>query len=683
MVEKVGRYEILEELGQGGFAVVHRGRDTILDRPVALKELKPVLLGDAEWVQRFHREAKTIARLDHPRIVPIYDIYELEQRLFIVMRLVEGSSLEELIASKKQLAWSEAFEIFSGIADGLAYAHAQNILHRDLKPANILIDAKQGAMLSDFGLAKLTSESSMSLSASGTIVGTPHYIAPEIWEGKKNTVQSDIYALGCILYEALTGEKIFKGDTPPAVMMAHFTPLSLPQTWPDNVPSGITEVLAQALARNPDDRYRSATEFAAALAVLPVDHAATGHLLVATPAAIEAPPEPITTGAPTESIELEPQPSLPAAAPAASVSTDEAQAAQSPENSKLTPTPLPEVVTAPGPMSPPDKVTPSRQMTIEASGEPTPAARGPVRGRRGCLWLGLGLGLVMFLGIVFLGNFCSLLNRLDAINNPTAALIALQTESINVPLPTDDSDPAEIEINFGAGELNIAPGADGALVSGTATYNVAQLKPSVSNDNGQVVIEPEFEVDLSALPDGDTQNHWDLTLGSFPMELNVTTGAVKSQLELGGLLLKEVRLVTGAADYKAAFSEPNRTPMQSLRFTGGGSQTQLIGLANAYTEDIIFKGGAGDYTLDFSGQLREDLDVEIDAGLGQVTLRVPETTRAAVSVSNLLANVEPTGAWQQSPEDDGQYVVAGDAYQEYEIKITVRIGAGNLKLETM
>lgn len=665
MVEKVGRYEILDELGQGGFAVVHRGRDTILDRPVALKELKPILLGDAEWVQRFHREAKTIARLDHPRIVPIYDIYELEQRLFIVMRLVEGSSLEELIAAKKQLAWSEAIEIFSGVADGLTYAHTQNVLHRDLKPANILIDAKQGAMLSDFGLAKLTSESSMSLSASGTIVGTPHYIAPEIWEGKKNSVLSDIYALGCILYETLTGEKIFKGDTPPAVMMAHFTPLALPPTWPDGVPAGLTEVLAQALARNPHDRYRSAAELAAALAALPVDQAITGQPLAMTPAA-EAPPEPITTGAPTESIEIESPPP-----PVTSVSIDEAQ-----------PTTQATEIIEPRP-SPPTEMAASPPATIGDSGGQTPPARRPRTGRRGCLWLGLGVGVVMFLGVIFVSNFCTLVNRLDAINSPTAALIARQTEPINVPLPAAEADPAEIEINFGAGELNIAPGADGALVSGTATYNVAQLKPSVSNNDGQVVIEPERQVNLSSFPDGDIENRWDLTLGSFPMELSITTGIATSRLELGDLLLEELRVVTGAADCSVSFTEPNRTPMESLRFTGGGSQTLLTGLANAYTEDIIFKGGAGDYTLDFSGQLREDLDVEIDAGLGQVTLRVPDTLRATVSVTNLLAKVEPTGAWQQSPDDDGQYVVTGDDNQDYEIKITVRIGAGNLKLETM
>ncbi|MCB9078639.1 MAG: protein kinase [Anaerolineaceae bacterium] len=680
MVEKVGRYEILEVLGQGGFAVVHRGRDTILDRPVALKELKPILLGDAEWVQRFHREAKTIARLDHPRIVPIYDIYELDRRLFIIMRLVEGPSLEELIASKKRLAWSEAYDLLSGVADGLAYAHTQNILHRDLKPANILIDAKQGPMLSDFGLAKLTSESSMSLSASGTIVGTPHYIAPEIWEGKKNTIQSDLYALGCILYEALTGEKIFKGDTPPAVMMAHFTPLSLPQTWPDAVPAGLTEVLAKALARHPDDRYGSAAELMAALAALPNDQAPASQPIAAIPAGSETLQPSITTGSPTESMELAQLPSPPADDPAQSSSIDEEPPVKSSPSITLNP-PAPASTAAPAQITPPVRVAPSQPATVEDSGALSPADRRPRTGRRGCLWLGLGLLVVAFLGVIGLGNFCSLLNRLNAINSPTAALIARQTEPINVPLPTG-SDPAEIEINFGAGELNIAPGADGALIAGTATYNIAQLKPTVARDNEQVVIEPEAKVNYSSLPDG-AENRWDLTLGSYPMELSLNTGIATSHLELGGLQLEELRVVIGAAEGNISFAEPNLTPMNSLRFTAGATHAELTGLANAYVEDIIFKGGAGDYTLDFSGELRQDLDVEIDAGLGQVTLRVPETTRATVSVSDLLSSVEATGAWLQSTEDDSQYSVASDTAQEYEITITLRIGGGNLKLETM
>lgn len=274
MTETVGRYEIIEKIGQGGFAIVHRARDTQLDREVALKELRPILLDDAGWVRRFQREARAIAKLDHPHIVPIFDVYEADHRLFLVMRLVNGPSLDNLITAQARIPWETTLKTITRVASGLDYAHSQGILHRDLKPANILMDPDRGPMLTDFGLAKLAGEHSVSLSAGSSIVGTPHYIAPEVWEGKGSSVHSDIYALGCILFEMLTGDKVFKGTTPPVVMMAHFQPLSLPQTWPDGVPAGVSQVIKKALATNPAERYASAGELADALKKLATPAAA-------------------------------------------------------------------------------------------------------------------------------------------------------------------------------------------------------------------------------------------------------------------------------------------------------------------------------------------------------------------------------------------------------------------------
>jgi LuxR family maltose regulon positive regulatory protein len=265
MTEKLGRYEILEEIGQGGFAVVYRARDRQLDRFVALKELRPTLLADPGSVKDFRQEAKNIARLDHPHVVTIYDVYGAEQRLFIVMQLVDGSSLAKLIGKRGHLSWSETVEMFIAVTAGLDYAHTRHILHRDLKPANILLDSNHGPMLSDFGLAKLIGEAGTSVTAAGGVVGTPHYVAPEVWEGQGTTPQSDIYALGCILYELLIGEKLFPGETPPAVMMAHFRALALPKIWPEGVPSDVADLLATALAKRPADRYATAGEMAEAL----------------------------------------------------------------------------------------------------------------------------------------------------------------------------------------------------------------------------------------------------------------------------------------------------------------------------------------------------------------------------------------------------------------------------------
>lgn len=289
MTERVGRYEIIDEIGRGGFAIVHHARDTQLGRDVALKELRPVLLNDDGWVQRFRREAQAIARLDHPRIVPIYDVFEAEQRLFLVMRLVNGPGLDQLISSRAQVPWAEALDIISAIAEGLDYAHSRNILHRDLKPANILIDIDRGPMLTDFGLAKLIGDTGASLSASGTVVGTPHYIAPEVWEGKGSTAQADIYALGCVLFEMLTGGKLFAGETSPVVMLAHFQPHNLPAEWPPGVPPGVSDVLEKALAKNPADRHPTAGKMAAALRALPLE---AQPRVTVQPAAESRPPHP-------------------------------------------------------------------------------------------------------------------------------------------------------------------------------------------------------------------------------------------------------------------------------------------------------------------------------------------------------------------------------------------------------
>ncbi len=263
MLEQVGRYQLIEEIGQGGFAIVYRGNDTSLNRAVALKELRPALLADADWAKRFRREARTIAQLDHPHIVPIYDIYQTGTRLFIVMRLARGPGLDKMISTMGQIPWKEAIRQITAVATGLDYAHNHGVLHRDLKPANILIDEDRGPQLTDFGLAQLAGDHSRQMA--GSIVGTPNYIAPEVWEGIPATAQSDIYALGCILFELLTGKQLFQGQTPLAVMKAHFMPLTLPGTWPEAVPPGVSRILNTALAEDPLKRFTTANKMIEAL----------------------------------------------------------------------------------------------------------------------------------------------------------------------------------------------------------------------------------------------------------------------------------------------------------------------------------------------------------------------------------------------------------------------------------
>lgn len=300
---QLGKYRILSEIGRGGFATVYRALDTTLDREVALKVLDPLLMRDATWVARFHREARAVARLKHPHIVTIYEIGEADGRLYIAMELIEGPGLDAEIGRRGRIPWNEALTILGQVADALDYAHGQGVLHRDLKPANILLDPRKGAVLTDFGFARLVGESSLSVSVSGGVVGTPAYIAPEVWDGEEPTAQTDLYSLGCVAYEMLTGEVLFAGKTPSVVMRKHL--MDGPQWpdashWPTGVPEGVRDVLARALAREPAARYPDAAALVNALRALgrPADDRKRAGVPPAAPGrdmAVVPEPKPATT----------------------------------------------------------------------------------------------------------------------------------------------------------------------------------------------------------------------------------------------------------------------------------------------------------------------------------------------------------------------------------------------------
>ena len=188
---KFGRYEIVEELRRGGMATVYRAYDPHFERDVALKVLPRQLLHEATFEERFKREAKVIAALEHPTIVPVHDFGEEDGQPYLVMRLMNGGSLADRLRSGS-LTLDEIVDILQRVGQALDQAHAKGIEHRDLKPGNILLDPANGAVLTDFGFARLVGESSLSVSLSGGLVGTPAYIAPEIWEGQDATAQTDI-----------------------------------------------------------------------------------------------------------------------------------------------------------------------------------------------------------------------------------------------------------------------------------------------------------------------------------------------------------------------------------------------------------------------------------------------------------------------------------------------------------
>ena len=253
-------YEIEAILGRGGMGDVYKAYDPRLKRYIALKLLTPGLAEDTGFRERFLRESELAASLDHPSIVPIYDAGEVGGQLYIAMRYVEGTDLKALIREDGALAPARAFALLAQLADALDTAHERGLVHRDVKPSNALLDAAGHLYLADFGLTQSTSNRS-ELTAAGQIVGTVDYVAPEQIEGEETDGRADLYSLGCLLYECLTGEVPFPRDTELAVLWAHlYEPPPRPSEHNPALSRAVDTVLAKAMAKSPDERHASCAE---------------------------------------------------------------------------------------------------------------------------------------------------------------------------------------------------------------------------------------------------------------------------------------------------------------------------------------------------------------------------------------------------------------------------------------
>jgi len=271
MLDKLGKYQIEDLLGEGSFARVYRATDTDLDRAVALKVLKTDWLSNAQALNRFKQEAKTMARLHHPHIATIFEVGQAEGQVYLAQFLVEGESLAARLARAGALPWPQMLAILQPVAAALDYAHGQGLVHRDIKPSNILLDKADRPYLSDFGLVRAAAGSTALSSSSGGMIGTPGYMAPEQWRGQPVTPATDVYALSCVTVEMLTGQILFGGSSAPEVMTKHvLDEPNFPTQWPPGVPGQVNPVLQRGLAKEPAQRIQHAGELATALAGLSV-----------------------------------------------------------------------------------------------------------------------------------------------------------------------------------------------------------------------------------------------------------------------------------------------------------------------------------------------------------------------------------------------------------------------------
>ena len=251
-----GRYELIRPIGYGGMAEVFLAHDQLLDRNVAVKMLRDQFLEDKELLEQFRREAKSAARLVHPYIINIYDVVSEGNNQYIVMEYVDGVTLKEYM-QEHSLSVSAALEIGVRLADALQHAHSHNIIHCDIKPQNILIDKNMNPKIADFGIAKMVTNQTMVYSKS--VMGSVHYISPEQACGNKITASSDVYSLGIVLFEMLTGQVPYVGTTAVAVAMMHVEkPVPQLVDYMENVPDGLQEIINKALAKRSEDRYASA-----------------------------------------------------------------------------------------------------------------------------------------------------------------------------------------------------------------------------------------------------------------------------------------------------------------------------------------------------------------------------------------------------------------------------------------
>jgi serine/threonine protein kinase len=269
----LGKYELRERIGRGGMAEVYKAYHAALDRFVALKVLHPFLGEDPQFKERFGKEARNVAQLRHPNIVQVYDFdFDPQRELYyMVMEYIDGPTLRARLMQhafqSEHFDITESIRITRDLASALAYAHARSMIHRDLKPGNIMFDSDGRVVLTDFGIARIIS--GPTVTASGSMIGTPAYMSPEQGLGQSGDHRSDIYSLGIVLYQLVTGNTPFNADTPIAIVLKHVNdPLPPPRSMNADLPEGLERIIYKALAKSPEERYQNVEDMAAHLADL-------------------------------------------------------------------------------------------------------------------------------------------------------------------------------------------------------------------------------------------------------------------------------------------------------------------------------------------------------------------------------------------------------------------------------
>ncbi len=515
--EKIGRYNIISELGRGGMATVYRATDPNFEREVAIKVLPYAFLHDPQFRARFEREAKMIAALEHAAIVPVYDFGEEDGQPYIVMRLMSGGSLADKIKDGN-MSLEEAVQVIVRLAPALDAAHKKGIIHRDLKPGNILFDQYQNAFLSDFGIARL-SESGATLTGSN-ILGTPAYMSPEQVQGEKDLDgRSDLYSLGVIFYQMLLGYTPYQATTPAKVMMMHILePVpNLFDVRPDT-PAAISLWLEKALAKNPEDRFATASEMAVALQAAAQDQI-----------------HPTLQGV------------KPATAAAATQTT-----ARSP---MLQPAGATMVTSGAQRMAGTSPLTPAYPATPVPQTAPKKKAR----------WLPISLGVVAVLGCVIVGGALALLGLNGT--GPLAMFIGQPTATATEPVPTKipQLDPTDTPLQAVAATVTASPTENPPTTTDKPPTETPTAPPPSDTPEPSATNAPDTLVIGGADKIAFVNNNeiWVMNVDGSELEQLTDDGAEKNRLGwtpdgtavtyIAGKCIWTVEIESGRLDFIACF----------------------------------------------------------------------------------------------------------------------------------
>ena len=289
--DRIGDYEIIGALGAGGMGKVYKVRNTISDRVEAMKVLLPDLSGVPELADRFLREIKVLAGLDHPNIAALRTAQRIDNQLVMVMELVDGFTLEDRLKTGP-IPVAEALNYAAQALSALSYAHARGVIHRDIKPANIMVTPETLVKLMDFGIAKAAGDRKLTMT--GTTLGSLYYMSPEQIKAGEPDARSDLYSFGVTLYELVTGARPFRGDSDFSIMSAHLEKQPVPPIEVDpKLPAALNEIILMSIAKDPAKRFQSAAAFQAAIKSLGGSRPAPVSVPVAAPASVAAPPRPV------------------------------------------------------------------------------------------------------------------------------------------------------------------------------------------------------------------------------------------------------------------------------------------------------------------------------------------------------------------------------------------------------